>query len=95
MGQAKEKRSIQPEKIHILDFKIVHGQIESSEELDIDKIKGYQYKLGLKTGFNYSKLLAKTDYTIEVETIGVGKNKVRASASFHFVFISFLYSLMN
>ncbi len=85
--QSKVKGTIQPDKIHIMDFKILHGQIESSESIVVDKIKEYEFKVGFKTGFNYSKLLVKADYIINVEAISAGKSKNRASASFHFVFV--------
>lgn len=93
--QAKLEDKVQADKIHFVDFKILKGQIESSEDFIVNNIKGYDFQLGLVIGFNIDELLAKSDYTVEIMSKSEGKNKSETKAVFHFMFVFKIDNLKN
>ena len=61
-----------PEKISIIDFKMVKGQVDTSEDFDPSKIEGYHLDNGLQFGFSQDEKLVKADFTIEIKTESKG-----------------------
>lgn len=55
-----------PEKIQILDFKLLKGQVETPEEFDEEKLKGFDLDNSLKLGFNLDEKMAKVDLKIKI-----------------------------
>jgi hypothetical protein len=82
-----DKKVFDSEKISIIDFKLIRGQVENPEHFDIDKVDGHDVDNSLELGFNFDEKLIKSDYSIEIKTNSKGANKVEASGNFHFVFI--------
>ena len=76
-----------PEKLEMLDYKIIKGQIDTPEEFNSGKIKQYHLENSLELGFNLAKKLVKADFLIEIKTESIGGNKQEASSIFHLVFI--------
>jgi hypothetical protein len=76
-----------PEKISIVDFKMVKGQVDTSEYFDPSKIEGYHLENGLQFGFSRDEKLVKADFTIDITTESKGQNQRESSGNFHFVFI--------
>jgi len=85
------KSKLQPEKISILDIRIIKGEIDSPHEVDLDKIEGYSFDLDYSVGFNSEENLAKADIKVEVETESSG-NYDEAYSFFH---ISYLFEVEN
>jgi hypothetical protein len=80
-------RLFDPEKISIIDFKLVKGQIDTSEAIENTGIEGYHVDNGLQLGFNLEDKLIKADFTIQIKTKSKGKVPNESSGSFHLVFI--------
>jgi hypothetical protein len=78
--------SLQPEKISILEFKIIKGQLESPFDFDIDSIIKHNFNVNYNVGFNVEERLAKVDFIVEIETES-GTNQQEASGLFHFAFV--------
>lgn len=81
-----EKKTIDPQKIIIREFKITRGNIDCPDEFDIAGIESFNFNVDLRTGFNLDEKLIRADFSVNVVTIS--KDKVEeAHSSFHFVFI--------
>lgn len=76
-----------PEKISIVDFKMVKGQVDVPEEFDSATVAGHLLDNSLQLGFNLEEKLVKADFTIEIKTESQSKNAKEANGIFHLVFI--------
>lgn len=82
-----DKTPFDPEKLSIVNFKLLKGQIDEPEEFAIDKVQGHYVENGLKFGTNLKEKLVKVDYTIEIKTDSNGENIEEASGNFHLVYV--------
>ncbi len=76
-----------PDKINILDIKIIKGEIESPFEFDISKVSGHEFNVDLQPSFNVEKKIVKADFKISIETVTDEEYAPKASGYFHFVFM--------
>lgn len=83
----QDKNVFDPEKIAMIDFKMIKGQVDTPENFDISKIVGHQLDNSLRLGFNLDDKLAKANFTISIKTESKGENESEASGNFHFIFI--------
>ncbi|AEI49870.1 hypothetical protein [Runella slithyformis] len=82
-----DKQPFDPEKLSMIEFKLIKGQIDTPEEFDVEKIEGHQVENSLKLGFNLEDKLIKADFTADVKTDSKGGNEEEARGIFHLVFI--------
>jgi len=75
------------DKIQIVDFKIIKGQIESPFEFDMSTIKGHTFNVEFHMGFSLQESLVKADFKVFVETNSTVSIPEEAKGSFHFVYI--------
>lgn len=83
----QDKNKFDPEKITLIDFKMIKGQVDTPENFDISKAVGHQLENSLQLGFNLEDKLAKADFTINLRSDSKGGNKNEASGNFHLIFI--------
>lgn len=76
-----------PEKISIVEFKMVKDQVDVPEEFETSNVEGHQLDNSLQFGFNIDEKLVKADFTIEIKTESKGLNAQEARGNFHLVFI--------
>ncbi len=76
-----------PERLDLIDYKIIKGQVDTPEDFDAGKIKQYHLENSLELGFNLDKKLVKADFSIEIRTGSNGGNKQEATSIFHLVYI--------
>jgi hypothetical protein len=81
-----------PEKISIVEFKMVKGQVDTPEDFEISKVDGHHLNNSLQLGFNLEDKLVKADFTIEIKTESKGRNQEESTGNFHLIFI---YSVEN
>ena len=84
-----------PEKIKILDFKIIKGEIESPFDFDVSEVKEHAYSVKFETSFNIDKKLVKADFTVNVETVSDNDNSLKANGKFHFVFLYYIENIKD
>ncbi|MFT6961506.1 MAG: hypothetical protein ACJAWV_001221 [Flammeovirgaceae bacterium] len=77
-----------PEKIEIVDFKIIEGRIDSPYDFDLSKVERHNFDLKFDVTFNPSEKLAKSDFAVNVST----GSEVKASGYFH---VSFVFQIEN
>ena len=82
----------EPEKISIVEFKMVKGQVDVPEDFDTSNVKGYHIDNAMQLGFNLQEKLVKVDFTIEIKTESEGQDIKEATGNFHLVF---LYEVEN
>lgn len=75
------------DKIQIVDFKIIKGQIESPFEFDMGTIEGHTFNVEFHLGFSLQESLVKADFKVFVETNSTISIPEEAKGSFHFVYI--------
>ena len=83
----QDKNVFDPEKITLIDFKMIKGQVDTPENFDISKVVGHQLDNSLQLGFNLEDKLAKADFTVSVKTDSKGENETEATGNFHLIFI--------
>lgn len=74
------------EKISIVEFKIIKGQIESPFDFDLDIVEGHDFKVNFNLSFNIESKLAKTDFEISITTKSIEKQE-EVNGFFHFIFV--------
>ncbi len=77
----------EPEKISIVDFKMLKDQVDVPEEFETANVEGHHLDNSLQLGFNLDEKLVKADFTIEIKTESKGQTTKEASGNFHLVFI--------
>ena len=82
-----DKNVFDPEKIELIVFKIMKGQVDTSENFDISKVVRHELDNSLQLSFNLVDKLAKADFTVSVKTDSKGENESEATGSFHLIFI--------
>lgn len=82
----QDKNVFDPEKITLIDFKMIKGQVDTPENFDISKVVGHQLDNTLQLGFNLDNKLAKADFTVSVKTDSKGENENEATGNFHLIF---------
>jgi hypothetical protein len=83
----QDKNMFDPEKISLIDFKMIKGQVETPENFDISKVIGYQLDNSLQLGFNLQDKLVKADFIANIKTDSKGGNENEATGNFHLIFI--------
>lgn len=83
----QDKSVFDPEKITLIDFKMIKGQVDTPENFDISKVVGHQLDNSFQLGFNLDDKLAKADFTVSLKTDSKGENESEATGNFHLIFI--------
>jgi hypothetical protein len=78
---------LQPEKIEIVDFKIIKGQINSPFDFEDAKVQGHNFNVNFELGFNIPDKLIKADFSVNVETNSENETTEEASGAFSFAFV--------
>jgi hypothetical protein len=76
-----------PEKLSIIEFKFIKGQVDTPEDFIIDKVEGHQLENTLQLAFNLEEKLVKADFTVEIKTASNNANSKESTGSFHLIFI--------
>lgn len=82
-----DNKIFDPEKLSIIEFKFIKGQVDTPEDFLIEKVAGHQLENSLQLAFNLEEKLVKSDFILEVKTDSNGENVKEASGSFHILFI--------
>lgn len=83
----QDKTIFDPEKVALVNFKMIKGQVDTPENFDPSKAAGYQLDHSLQLGFSLEDKLAKADFSVSIKTDSKGENETEASGNFHLVFI--------
>lgn len=83
----ENKNKFNPEKIVILDFKLIKGQIDAPEAFEESVIVKYDIENTFTLRFNFGEKLAKADFSCTIKTVSQGANKEEAQGRFQFVFV--------
>lgn len=75
------------ERIEIVEFKIIKGQIESPFDFNMATIEGHTFNVEFEMGFSLEESLVKADFKVFVETKSTGSISQEAKGNFHFVYI--------
>lgn len=81
-----DKQLFQPEKLSMVDYKLIQGHIEAPEDFVNQPEQNYYVESNLDFGFNLGEKLIKADFTVDIKTEGGGKNNEEATGNFHFAF---------
>lgn len=81
---------LQPEKIEIVDFKIIKGQINSPFDFEKEKVAGHTFNVDFELGFNLEDKLVKADFSVNVETKSNQDTIEEAIGNFSFVYVFYV-----
>jgi len=82
-----DKILFDPDKISIVEFKIIKDHIDTPDDFLIDKIVGYYLDNSLKLAYNLMEKLIRVDLTIDIKTSSNGFNAKEVLGNFHLIFI--------
>lgn len=80
------------EKISLLNYNILSGQISAPKDFDIDKVSGHKVDYALNIGYNIEAKLAKADLTLDIFTQSNEQNTEQAKGNYH---LQFIYQIDN
>ncbi len=83
----QDNSTFDPEKLSLIDFKMIKGQVDTPENFELSKVNGHQLDNSLQLGFNIEDKLVKADFTVHISTESKGENENEATGIFHFIFI--------
>lgn len=83
----QDKNIFDPEKIALIDFKMIKGQVDTPENFDIGKVSGHQLENSLQLSFSLEDKMAKADFIVSIKTDSKTGNQEEASGNFHLIFI--------
>ena len=78
---------LQPEKIEIVDFKIIKGQINSPFDFEEEKVQGHNFNVNFELGFHIPDKLIKADFSVNVATKSEKEDGEEANGAFSFVYV--------
>lgn len=81
---------LQPEKIEIVNFKIIKGQINSPFDFEEDKVKGHTFNVDFELGFNIPDKLIKAEFSVNVETKSEKEDNEEATGAFSFAYVFYV-----
>ena len=81
---------LQPDKIEIVDFKIIKGQINSPFDFEIENVEGHKFNVDFELGFNLDDKLVKADFSVNVETKSKEADIEEAIGAFSFVYVFYV-----
>lgn len=81
------KTKLEPEKIHIADFRIISGHVECPFEFSDSDVEKFQSNFEFGMAFNHEKKLVKADLKINIITHSKGQVFNEAKSNFHIVFV--------
>lgn len=81
---------LQPEKIEIVDFKIIKRQINSPFDFEIEKVEGHIFNVDFELGFNLDDKLVKADFSVNVETKSKEEDIEETIGAFSFVYVFYV-----
>ncbi|UFH34981.1 hypothetical protein [Flavobacterium acetivorans] len=84
---------LQPEKIQIVDFKIIKGQINSPFDFENEKVVGHTFNVDFELGFNLGDKLVRADFSVYVETKSDIDTIEEAVGNFSFVYVFYVDNL--
>lgn len=76
-----------PEKIHLIGFRILHAEMNSPLEFNIDSITSFDNSNSLDLAFGIEEGMIKAEFSVDITTISEDANEEEASAKFHFAYI--------
>jgi hypothetical protein len=77
---------LRPEKIHIVDFKLTKGMVESPGDLDETTIANFGFDVKLDMGFNLEERQIKADLEVTVVAVDKFEKPLNLGGQFHFSF---------
>ncbi|MBW4359915.1 hypothetical protein [Flavobacterium taihuense] len=81
---------LHPEKIEIVDFKIIKGQINSPFDFENEKVAGHTFNVDFELGFNLEDKLVRADFSVHVETKSEEDTIEEAVGNFSFVYVFYV-----
>lgn len=92
--QKPVKPVVIPEKIHVIDMKILHGDINSPIDFNQDKIDDFESTYHCELSFNLEDKMVKTDFEVSLKTTSEpDTNSVEATSNFKFAFFYYIENL--
>lgn len=82
-----DPKLLNPDLIHLLEFRLIRGQIDSPFDFKMNEIEDYDLSVEFEMGFNHEEKLVRSDFSFNVATKSSEKSTEEAKASYQFAFI--------
>lgn len=83
--QAKSK--LVAEKIHLVEFRLLKGHIDSPFEFNYEDIREHSFDVELEIGFNLADKMLKAEIRFKISTCSNDENATEASGDFILAYI--------
>lgn len=90
---ANKERELIPEKIIIVNTRIVRCNIDCPFDFTIENVEGHEYNLEFDLAFNLDDSMVKADFELKVTTKSKEKTEFESVGDFHFVYIFHIENL--
>jgi hypothetical protein len=77
----------QVDKLHIREFRLIKGQIDSPFEFDKEMVDGFHFEVGFEMSFDIENKLIKADFQASIETKPTEGYDQKATGYFEFAYI--------
>jgi hypothetical protein len=83
----QDNKKFDAEKLIILEFKVIKGEVNANEDFDKTLVSGHQVQTEFELGFNLELKRIRADLKLSIKSESDKKNKKEASAKFEFIYI--------
>lgn len=88
------KRLLQPEKIRLLDFRLLTGRLDSQLDFDPEKTSGYEFSVDFDMQFDLKLKGIKADFLISLKSQSE-LDREEAKAEYHLIFAYHVDNLLD
>ncbi len=94
MTKPEQKRHLQPEKIRLLDFRLLTGRLDSRLDFDPEKTSGYGFSVDFDMQFDLKHKGIKADFHISLKSQSELERE-EAEAEYHLIFAYHVENLLD
>lgn len=89
-----EDKKFNVDKLHLKEFKIIRGQIESPYDFVATKSTYYQFEVGFNLSFNFEEKLIKANLVVDITShMDNTPDALKANGLFEFCYIFFVENM--
>ena len=94
MTKPEQKKLLQPEKIRLLDFRLLTGRLDSQLDFDPEKTSGYGFSVDFDMQFDLKHKGIKADFHISLKSQSELERE-EAEAEYHLIFAYHVENLLE
>lgn len=86
------EKNFDPEKLNIVSFRIIKGEIAAPIDFNVDVIENYKTNMAFDVSFNVEEKIAQAEMSFDIETTS-SLEQEEGSCKFNFVFVFYVENM--